>query len=185
MLSMMAALAKWGIMKTLLLLTGVLFLFQNANAFPTIPDPQQTVGQMCTTKDRDFTGYRYAEKIPYCHRNVSDGLKHAIYDSYKIPAKCRGRYTIDHFYPLSMGGNNNRQNLWPEHKMVKALRQDLEQDLFDRMAAGTLKQMNALAQIKEAKLHPPVQNLPPKSDNPCDQVEMIFNIIDQFAGENI
>lgn len=127
-------------------------------AFPFIPDSQSTPGSLCSKRDRDYKQDRYAEKIPYCGRNVASSLKRDIYDDYGISANCRKEYTIDHFIPLAIGGSNRRENLWPEHKSVKALRQNLEMDVYNELRNGAISQAEALQIIVEAKLNPPVQN---------------------------
>lgn len=120
---------------------------------PLIPD-ESTTGSLCTTDNADFTEYRYAEEIPYCERNVSTGLKNEIYREYGVPADCKSEYTIDHFYPLSLGGDNSRENLWPEHKAVKAIRSNLEMKLYKQISAGEITQKAALAQIRKSKMNP-------------------------------
>lgn len=145
--------------------------------YPVVPDEQMTPGDLCTTRDRDFSGYRYREKIPYCSRSVGKGLKRRIYEQYHIPSYCRHRYTVDHFYPLSMGGNNSQRNLWPEHKLVKALRMDLEQDVFDDLREGRLKQEEALSIIYEAKMHPPIEEISriiERHGDDCDRAALEF-----------
>ena len=127
-------------------------------AFPFIPDSQATRGSLCSKRDSDYKQDRYPEKIPYCGRNVASSLKKDIYDDYGISSKCRKDYTIDHFIPLAIGGSNRRDNLWPEHKSVKALRQNLEMDLYNDIRTGALTQAEALQIIVDAKLNPPVQN---------------------------
>ena len=123
--------------------------------FPVTPGPG-TVGSLCTTNDSDFVEYRYSGKIPYCQRNVSTYDKKKIYDYYGVPEHCRKEYTIDHFIPLSLGGTNRADNLWPEAKVVKHTRQNLELQLFDELRKGTISQADALAEIREAKLNPPI-----------------------------
>jgi hypothetical protein len=142
------------------MLTALLAFCGTAFAdYPVVPDPGMTTGVLCSRSDRDFDGLRYGEKIAYCHRNVDGRLKSRIYQEYGIPNKCRHRYTVDHFYPLSMGGNNSAKNLWPEHVLVKKLRFDLEQDTFDQLREGRITQKQALDIIREAKLHPPIAEL--------------------------
>lgn len=132
------------------LVFGSVFL----NGYPLIPNGGMTIGSLCETQDFDFTEYRYAEKIPYCHRNVSTELKTEIYDAYEIPREERTHYTIDHFIPLSLGGTNHRDNLWPEHKEVKALRPALEMQLFVAIRDGKITQQRAIEIIRDRKLHP-------------------------------
>lgn len=124
-------------------------------SFPTKPDERVTVGSFCDEKDPDFVGYRYKEKIPFCIRNVSRHLKARIYRMYGVSERCRHEYTIDHYIPLSMGGSNADDNLWPEHKKVKATRQNLEQSLYLELSNGNIKQHDAVQMVTEAKNNPP------------------------------
>lgn len=127
--------------------------------YPVVPDERMTPGDLCSKNDPDFDGYRYRERIPHCDRDVSRSLKNHIYKQYGIPSRCRHRYTVDHFYPLSIGGNNSSKNLWPEHRFVKRLRMDLEQDVFDQVREGRISQAEALEIIYEEKMNPPVEEL--------------------------
>ena len=120
---------------------------------PLVPD-HSTPGSLCTADHEDFTEYRYSEEIPYCERNVSSGLKNQIYRDYGVPNECKGEYTIDHFYPLSLGGDNSRENLWPEPKAVKATRNNLELRLYQQLSLGKITQKVALAKIRQAKMNP-------------------------------
>ena len=122
-----------------------------AFSYPLVPRPDLTTGRLCTNRNPDFEGYRYTEQIPYCERNVSREQKDKIYNLYRIPVNCRGRYTIDHFIPLSIGGDNSDANLWPEHKLVKATRPQLEQELFLALSRGRITQKNAIELIVREK----------------------------------
>lgn len=95
-------------------------------SYPAIPNANTTPGNLCTKSDADFAEYRYAEHIPYCDRHVTTGTKRAIYEAYGIPKEDQANYTIDHLIPLSIGGSNDRKNLWTEHKAVKATRPTTE-----------------------------------------------------------
>ena len=134
------------------LVSVLLFSLQVSYAYPTHPNPAETIGELCDPSDIDFVEYRYSEKIPYCVRNVDTRLKTEIYEVYGIPADCRHRYTIDHLIPLSLGGNNAYANLWPEHKLVKATRPTLEVDLYNALKAGSITQAKAIKTIKSAKM---------------------------------
>ncbi len=123
--------------------------------FPLTPGPT-TVGSLCTNNDADFKEHRYSGKIPYCRRNVSSFDKKKIYEYYGVPVHCRREYTIDHFIPLSLGGTNRPNNLWPEAKAVKQLRKNLELELFDELRNGTISQADAIDTIRDAKMNPPV-----------------------------
>ena len=137
------------------LITFSLFAF--GDRYPMTPDAGDTKGELCTTSDPDFREYRYPERIPYCERNVSSSLKKRIYEDYAIPQIERKDYTIDHLIPLSIGGDNRQINLWPEHKAVKALRLNLEYDLYLKLRDGKISQDDAIDEILWAKFHPKPQ----------------------------
>lgn len=126
---------------------------------PLVPD-ETTIGSLCTPSHADFAEYRYSENIPYCRRNVATSLKQQIYEEYQIPKECRGEYTIDHFYPLSLGGDNQRENLWPEHKAIKESRMNLETRLYRDISKAAVSQAEALQIIKEKKLNPNIDQIP-------------------------
>ena len=120
--------------------------------YPISPDENMTPGKLCENGKP-----RYAQQITYCERNVSSGEKNAIiadYDQelgYKIRTMNRGDFKIDHFIPLSIGGSNDVENLWPQHKSVYAYSDKLELLLFQAMEADKIKQMDAIRVIKECK----------------------------------
>lgn len=118
--------------------------FSIANSYPKVPITSLTFGSICDETDKDFEEYRYPEKIPYCERDVKTSLKRKIYEDYGIPKKCHKRYTIDHFIPLSIGGNNSPENLWPEHVLIKATRPNFEQEIYEAVASGVLSQDEAI-----------------------------------------
>jgi hypothetical protein len=94
--------------------------------------------------------YRYAERIPYCRRDVSQGDKLDVFDVYRargwsFPGP-RSDYKIDHYIPLCAGGSNNKNNLWPQHKTVYELTDPLEQYGCDALKNGKIKQ-NALINL--------------------------------------
>ena len=122
---------------------------------PVKPDPSYTIGDFCDLRDTDFDEVRYKEKVAICIRNVSWELKDFVYEKYGVPRHCRKYYTMDHYVPLFMGGSNQAQNLWPEHKDIKATRQNLEQDLYSQLKNGLVTQEAALHVITHAKQNPP------------------------------
>lgn len=132
----------------------ILFISYSFNTFsyPLTPDPEMTSGELCSEEDPDFSSYRYEEGIPYCERDVSGWRKEQIYELYNIPEKCRDHYTIDHFIPLAVGGDNSDVNLWPEHVLVKATRPDLELDLYYALANGELTQKEAIEIVIKEKM---------------------------------
>lgn len=130
---------------------GILLSFVAAIQYPATPDRTRSPGSLCTFENKDFREYRYDERIPYCRRNVSSSTKRSIYDEYGIPEDDRTEYTIDHIIPLSIGGSNERGNLWPEHKEVKATRPNLEQTVYDALRKGDITQQEAIDAILDEK----------------------------------
>ncbi len=124
-------------------------------AIPINPDQNKTPGEFCDTDDKDFAEFRYAEKMPYCKRNVSKSIKTKVYALYKIPTECKQRYTVDHYVPLALGGNNSPDNLWPEHVLVKATRQKLEQELYLKVSRDEMSSEEAvyILTTEKMKLH--------------------------------
>jgi len=127
-----------------------------SDKYPIQPDPEMTPGKLCERGTK-----RYAQQITYCERNVSSGEKNAIiadYDQelgFHIRSMNRGDFKIDHFIPLSIGGSNDTENLWPQHKSVYAYTDRLELLLFQAMEADKIAQAKAIEVIKECKLDLP------------------------------
>lgn len=125
-----------------------------AKGFPTNPDPRLTPGSLCNDPDET----RYPERIAYCKRDVSTGLKKqiiAIYDQrlgYSVGEMNRQEFKIDHFIPLCAGGSNTKENLWPQHRTVYQQTDPLEPVLCEKMQSGRLRQADAIRLIREAKL---------------------------------
>lgn len=122
--------------------------------YPIGPAPELTAGSVCKRPNT----YRYPEHVAYCVRNVGTGLKNRIIELYnsRLGYHIQNRkidYKIDHFYPLCAGGSNEGDNLWPQHKSVFVLTDPLEQLVCEKMAAGRLKQADALELIRKAKLN--------------------------------
>jgi hypothetical protein len=126
-----------------------------AEEIPHKPNPEVTYGDYCTRNNPDYDGDRYEEGIAYCRRNVSTHKKMLVYEEYNVPEKCKRNYTVDHFIPLALGGSNAEENLWPEHKKVKATRQDLEQETYDQLRRGEITRKQAVEIIVNAKMNPP------------------------------
>lgn len=128
--------------------------FEQSNKYPTSPDPVVTPGKLCTHGKR-----RYAENIVYCERDVDSSLKRQIitnYDKklgYQIRTMEREDFKIDHFIPLSIGGSNDQENLWPQHKSVYEYSDRLESHVANLMFEDKIKQAEAIRVIKECKLN--------------------------------
>ena len=156
---------SWGVVikSTRMLLLVAAFSFCSpvfALDFPHVPNEEWTKGSLCTIEDPDFESYAYVEQIAKCRRNVTSAQKKSIYSRYGVPENCRAQYTIDHFIPLSMGGTNNPDNLWPEHKSVKETRMDLEYEVYLELKEGAIKQDNAIETVVTEKVTPTAKSLP-------------------------
>jgi hypothetical protein len=144
-------------MRSMVSIVMVLFWAFSALAgggqYPMGPHPKLTPGELCNHP----TDYRYPEKIAYCERDVSPQDKRTViheYDTslgYKIEEMKRQDFKIDHYIPLCMGGSNDKENLWPQHKSVYEVTDPLEPALCNKMAEGRLKQADAIKFVKEAK----------------------------------
>ncbi len=122
--------------------------------FPKGPDASVTPGALCDSPD----SYRYPEHIKYCSRDVSSGTKREIfvrYDQmgYRTRSMNRQDFKIDHYIPLYAGGSNDERNLWPQHKSIYVITDDLEALVCEKMAEGRLKQKDAVNLIIQAKNH--------------------------------
>lgn len=134
----------------LVLFVGLVF----ANPqFPTAPHPDMTPGSVC----ENSSIRRYKERIKYCPRNVSRQTKSTLiirYDrelGYNVGKMRRFDFKIDHYIPLCMGGSNDPENLWPQHKSVYEVTDLMEQVACEKMAEGVLLQSQAIELIQKGK----------------------------------
>lgn len=114
------------------------------SALGTAPDEELTPGTLCTDQHPDFDGYRYAEQIPHCRRNVSTSRKNRVYAEYGIPAEERGAYEIDHRISLAIGGDNSMTNLWPLIDAEARRKARVEEQLYLDLRDGTITQAEAI-----------------------------------------
>lgn len=123
-------------------------------SYPEVPELAMTPGKLCEST----AVKRYPEHIAYCERNVSSDTKNAViaaYDQkfgYQILKMNRADFKIDHFIPLSIGGSNSAENLWPQYKKVYEVTDPIEQALSDKISQGRIKQDEAVRLIREVKL---------------------------------
>ncbi len=138
-----------------LFLVNVSLAGDNGTRYPKNPNLTETPGKLCSNP----TSIRYPEKIAYCERDVDSYTKNAIiakYDKlfgYSIRQMNRGDFKIDHLIPLCAGGANAEENLWPQHKSVFNITDPLEPLVCEKMAAGRLKQADAVKLILQAKMN--------------------------------
>lgn len=123
--------------------------------FPLGPIVSVTPGSTCQRPDQ----IRYPSRVPYCERSVSTSLKNEIiaqYDrdfGFEIQEMDRHDFKIDHYIPLSIGGSNERNNLWPQHRTVYELTDPLESMVSELIIHDRITQKEAITQIQFAKNH--------------------------------
>jgi len=137
----------------------------HAHVVPRRPDPSLTTGSLCDEANPDYIGRHYPGRVAKCNRNVTYELKTQIYNAYNIPQKCRRSYTIDHLIPLSIGGTNHIDNLWPEHVDIKKTRFELEFEVYKELRDGQINQRSAVFEILDAKKNPDLSGVQFK---PCE-----------------
>ncbi len=131
------------------------FTFAQSNgSFPIGPNPSLTPGSKCSRPSE----FRYPEKVPYCDRDVSPALKVRVFSEYQkvgfaFDMNKRNSFKVDHFIPLSLGGSNELNNLWPQHSSIYRITDPIEQLLFNQLSAGKMAQQEAIALIMRAKLN--------------------------------
>ena len=139
----------------LVIFSGLSSFSQINSSFPNQPDASLTPGVLCTTPN----SIRYPERIPYCERNVTTEMKWTVMNAYmtkyhfRIDAKNRYEFKIDHFIPLCMGGANSVKNLWPQYKDVYEQTDQLEFVLCQNLSEGKITQAQAIKKIKLGKLN--------------------------------
>lgn len=107
-------------------------------------------GDLCDTADHDFDGFRYQEHIPHCRRNVSHETKRAVANQFGIFDNFQN-YEIDHYIPLSIGGSNSTDNLWPLPVPVARAKCELEGRVHQEVVRGEISQEQAIERVKEWK----------------------------------
>lgn len=113
-----------------------------------VPDRSKTPGALCSTDDPDFEELRYPARIAYCKRNVDESKKAEVAANYRVPKEDWDQYEFDHFIPLSIGGNDSIDNIWPQ-RLDSAKRKDqLEDELFHQLSQGQISQSEAVRKIK-------------------------------------
>ncbi|MFI5351271.1 MAG: hypothetical protein ACHQ2Z_17130, partial [Elusimicrobiota bacterium] len=114
------------------------------------PDYSYTPGHLCSPSDPNFKEYRYAERIPYCNRNVTQRMKATIAEHYDVPESDWSGYEFDHLIPLAIGGDSSIDNLWPQpHGTPDGSdgKDRLENQLYLEMRDGETTQAEAVKRI--------------------------------------
>jgi len=130
--------------------------FTQEGWYPETPNEKLTPGSVCDDAD----AFRYPERIRYCNRNVSKEQKAVIFKHYDAELGFhtqemnRADFKIDHYIPLCMGGSNDNENLWPQHKSIYQQTDPIEPVLCELMASGQVRQQKAISIIKAVKKNP-------------------------------
>jgi hypothetical protein len=112
----------------------------SAGAQAIAPDPTLTPGAVRTTDAFDVCSHGTAQL-----RHMSRARSDAIMAAYGLPGGPHEAYEIDHLIPLSIGGSDADQNLWPEpRRMIEkewpAERKDeLEMRLHNLVCTGQIE----------------------------------------------
>ncbi len=126
--------------------------------FPTMPDPRLTAGSLC----QNPIEIRYPERIKYCGRDVSPTEKQMIIQlyerkgGYQINKFGRENFKIDHLVPLCMGGSNEANNLWPQHKTIYVYTDPLESLGCQKLSQGRIRQADVIQLLFMAKRNPAI-----------------------------
>ena len=129
---------------------------QAAMDYVSSPDPVMTPGALCNHPD----SYRFAQRIPYCNRDVDFQTKVMIIQMYdqrlgtRIGQMNRSDFKIDHLVPLCIGGSNEVTNLWPQHKSTFVITDRIEQITCDLVGRDRLTQNEAIEYVRQGKMDP-------------------------------
>lgn len=111
---------------------------------------KEVSGELCDPNNRDFDGYRYSAHIPHCKRNVGKETKREVAHQFGIFENYH-QFEIDHYIPLSIGGSNGLDNLWPLPTKVARAKSQLEGEIHKQVVAGELDQEQAIDKVKSWK----------------------------------
>ena len=113
-----------------------------------LPNPAWTPGTVCTTTDPNFKEMRYGGRVAYCVRFVTAAEKDAVAALYDVPKADYAKYEFDHYIPLAAGGNDAKENLWPQPIAEAKDKDKTEVTVYNALAAGTMDQDEAIATIR-------------------------------------
>lgn len=166
-----------GILLVFLLAAGLWFYFaggssdQLAGPPHLYPNPALTPGAVIPgVTARDVSTPGYAKRA----RKVTESQKNRIYAKYGIKrVKGSGQYEVDHFIPLSLGGSNDDENLWPEpyNPRPGAFEKDkVESYLYHQVRKGniTLQEAQELIRKDWYKLYLQIKDKKPAPDERDD-----------------
>jgi hypothetical protein len=121
---------------------------RDANGLWHLPNPEWTPGKMCSASDPDFNGFRYSVHVAHCKRHVTQAEKDAIAVKYGIAKADYAKYEFDHFIPLSAGGSDGPENIWPQPLDEAKEKDKVEDAVYEGLKAGSMSQAEAEAKIR-------------------------------------
>jgi hypothetical protein len=117
-------------------------------AVRVLPDRRLTPGATVAIDISDMCKMGYAASV----RDVGPELRSEVFREYGLFWGHRRDYEIDHLVPLSLGGQNSIQNLWPESRVThpwNARVKDLLEDVLHReVCAGRVSLEEAQEAIR-------------------------------------
>ena len=113
---------------------------EKEKSFPFYPTKSLTPGDIDRSLNAEYLCSHSAKE----RRNVPLARKKLVYEQYGVEyPQPKGSYETDHFIPLSLGGTNSEDNLWPqsegEEEFVGFREKDrLEFFTYKKMCSGDL-----------------------------------------------
>jgi hypothetical protein len=104
------------------------------------PDDHLTPGAILTTDAHKVCARGYARTV----RHTSAAVKRAVYRAYGIDPS-GGAYTMDHRFPLELGGADVASNLMPQLDADARRKDKLENRLHAMVCAGQMQLTDAQA----------------------------------------
>jgi hypothetical protein len=92
----------------LMIIFGVPAPAQQGSSY--MPNPKLTPGTTLKVSKDDLCGSRYKS----ADRSIPISLKRKVFDLYGIRADNPTPFNVDHLIPVSLGGSNSIENLWPQ-----------------------------------------------------------------------
>lgn len=84
--------------------------------------------------------------------SVSVTVQKKVFTKYKVDYPSDGKYQLDHFIPVELGGSNSMDNLWPQPASPKPGFQEknqVEQYLYKQVCSGAISLKSAQQQIRD------------------------------------
>lgn len=116
------------------ILTGVLIFFEyrvNPGILNPGYYPNNSSGEVATINADEIRAVKLScGTYSQCHRNTSEAMKRKIYFNYSVPyPQPAGRFEVDHFIPLCMGGADTEANLWLQPEPYFGQKDKIEAEL--------------------------------------------------------